>query len=200
MAADKKTDRLAKVMAQRGVASRRGAERLIEEGRVRVNGSIVYHPGHAVQVEVDLIKVDGRPLPDAPRKAYFLLNKPRGYLTGRADPDGRKSVHELVQHLPVRVEPVGRLDIDTEGALIFTNDGELAHLLTHPSSLVPKRYVAKVWRTPTEKTLNRIRAGLRLEDGRAAPCKARVKESTESGNAWVEITVTEGRNRLIRRV
>ncbi len=193
-------ERIAKVIARSGVASRREAERLISEGKVKVNNKVIHHPGHPVDPASDQIEVHGRALPPAQNHIYLLLNKPRGTITGRGDPEGRQSVLDLVAHLPVRVEPVGRLDMDTEGMLILTNDGELAHKLTHPSTGVPKRYLAKVWRTPTEKTLNRIRAGVRLEDGRAAPCKARVVETTEGGNAWVEITVTEGRNRLIRRV
>ena len=131
---------------------------------------------------------------------YFLLYKPRDYITTRDDPEERKSVLDLVAGLPVRVEPVGRLDINTEGALLFTNDGDLAHKLTHPSSQVPKRYLAKVWKVPSEKTLERLRRGVVLDDGRTAPAKVRVAEVTDTGNAWVEITVTEGRNRLIRRM
>jgi 23S rRNA pseudouridine2605 synthase len=193
-------ERLAKVIARRGLASRREAEVWIQDGRVSVNGEVVYHPGEPVDVATDLIKVDDQPLPAPPKKMIYLLFKPKGTITGRDDPEGRTSVLSLVSHLPERVEPIGRLDMDTEGALLFTNDGDLAHKLTHPSMNVPKRYVAKVWRTPSERTMNRIRAGIKLEDGRTGPCKARVIEITDNGNAWIEITVTEGRNRLIRRI
>jgi 23S rRNA pseudouridine2605 synthase len=193
-------ERIAKIIARAGVASRREAEKLVTDGQVKVNNKVIQHPGHPVDPSKDKIEVKGRLLPHRKSHIYLLLNKPKGTITGRNDPEERPSVLDLVAHIPVRVEPVGRLDMDTEGILLLTNDGELAHKLTHPSTGVPKRYLAKVWRTPTEKTLNRIRAGVRLEDGRAAPCKARVVETTEGGNAWVEITVTEGRNRLIRRV
>ncbi len=192
--------RLAKVMASRGVASRREAETMIADGRVTVNGEKVAHPGHPV-LETDRILVDGRPIQRASaRKVYFVLYKPNGYITGRNDPEGRTSVLELLPNLPARVEPVGRLDINTEGVLLLTNDGELAHKLTHPSTGVPKRYAAKVWKTPDERTLARLQDGVMLEDGKTAPCKARVVKSTDAGNCWVEITVTEGRNRLVRRM
>jgi 23S rRNA pseudouridine2605 synthase len=194
------SERLAKVIARRGLASRREAEVWIQDGRVTVNGEVVYHPGHPVDDAIDLITVDDQALPAPPKKMIYLLFKPKGTITGRDDPEGRRSVLSLVEHLPERVEPIGRLDMDTEGALLFTNDGELAHKLTHPSMNVPKRYVAKVWRTPSERTMNRLRAGIKLEDGRTSPCKARVIEVTDNGNAWIEITVTEGRNRLIRRM
>ena len=193
------TRRICKVIARSGLASRREAETMVEDGRVHVNGELVHHPGHPVTPS-DRITVDEQPLPSPARHVYYLLNKPRGVITGRNDPDERKSVFDLVSHLPERVEPVGRLDMDTEGVLLLTNDGELAHKLTHPSMHVPKRYLVKVWREPDEKTLNRVRNGIRLEDGRTAPCKVRVVERTQSGNAWLEVTVTEGRNRLIRRV
>lgn len=192
--------RLAKVMAARGVASRREAERMIEAGRVTVNGEVVSHPGHPVDPEHDHIRVDDKPLPAEPPKIYLLLYKPRGYITTRYDPEGRRSVLELLGDFATRVEPVGRLDFNTEGALLLTNDGALAHALTHPSRGVPKRYLAKVYRTPDQKDLERIAAGIWLEDGRTAPAKARVVETTDVGNAWIEVTVTEGRNRLVRRM
>ncbi len=193
-------ERLARVIARSGRASRREAERLITEGMVQVNGETVLHPGHPVNPATDHIRVDGRPLPTPPPLVYYLLNKPKGYITTRSDPDGRDNVLQLVSDLPVRVEPVGRLDINTEGALLLTNDGDLAHKLTHPSSNTPKRYLAKVWRVPTEETLARVMRGVKLEDGMTAPCKARVLEVTKGENAWVEVTVTEGRNHLIRRM
>ncbi len=193
------TQRISKIIARSGVASRREAETLVESGKVRVNGKVVHHPGHPVS-KGDMIEVNGQVIPVAPSHVYILLNKPRGTITGRNDPEGRPTVLDLVTQLQTRVEPVGRLDMDTEGMLLLTNDGELAHKLTHPSTGVPKRYLAKVWRTPDEKTLKRIRNGIVLDDGRTHPCKARVVETTDSGNAWVEVTVTEGRNRLIRRM
>lgn len=194
------TIRLARLMANRGVASRREAEDMIREGRVMVNGVVVTEPV-GVDPEHDAIRIDGRPLPAEPEKVYFLLYKPRGVITGRNDPKGRSSVHELVEHLGVRLEPVGRLDFDTEGALLLTNDGDLAHRLSHPSMRVPKRYLVKVYRTPGPDKLEAIEKGqVFLEDGPTAPAKVRVVQATDTGNSWVEVTVTEGRNRLIRRM
>jgi len=194
------SERLARVIARTGFASRREAERIVQDGRVEVNGTVVYHPGQPVDPVNAHIRVDGKPLPRPPPLVYYLLFKPRGTITGRDDPDGRDSVLDLVAQLPQRVEPVGRLDYNTEGALLLTNDGDLAHKLTHPSSLVPKRYLAKVWHTPSDKTLERLRRGVILDDGRTAPAQVRIAESTDTGNCWLEITVTEGRNRLVRRM
>ena len=192
--------RIAKLIASRGLASRREAEEWIREGRVKINGEILENPGTLVDPEKDHIRVDGRALPEPQEFVYFLMFKPRDTITTRKDPQGRKSVIDLLGDLETRVEPVGRLDFDTEGALVFTNDGDLAHKLTHPSTKVPKRYVAKVWRTPNEKSLERLKRGVHLDDGKTAPCKVRILDSTDGGNARVEITVIEGRNRLIRRM
>ena len=196
---DSNSVRLAKLIASRGVASRREAEAMIAEGRVTVNGQVVLKP---VGVDPkDHIKVDGRALPTPPPTVWFVLYKPKGYITGREDPEGRNSVMELVEHLQIRMEPVGRLDFDTEGALLFTNDGETAHKLAHPSTEVPKRYHAKVYRKPGPEKLEAIRTGkVYLEDGPVPPSKVRVIASTDTENSWVEITVTEGRNRLVRRL
>lgn len=192
--------RLAKVLAARGVASRREAEKLIERGLVEVEGEVVRHPGHPVDPECSRIFVDGKQVAAAPRKVYYLLNKPTGYIVSRSDPDGRRSVLELFPELPERVEPVGRLDINTEGALLLTNDGSLAHALTHPSREIPKRYLVKVWKEPSAHKLEQLEGGVHLEDGKTAPAKVRIVESTENGNTWLELTVTEGRNRLVRRM
>ncbi len=192
--------RLAKLIASRGLASRREAEAMILEGRVQVNGEAVTTVATLVNPNEDRVHVDNRTLPVAPPTVWYLMYKPRGYITGRDDPQGRPSVLELVEHLPYRVEPVGRLDFDTEGALLFTNDGDLAHKLTHPSTEVPKRYLAKVYRTPDAGDLRAIQNGVFLEDGKTAPAKARVVDTTDTTNCWLEITVTEGRNRLVRRM
>lgn len=192
--------RVAKLIASRGLASRREAETWIAEGRVTLNGEVVTEPGTVVDPGRDAVKVDGKRLPDRPERVWYVLNKPRGCITGRDDPEGRKSVFDLLGDLGTRVEPVGRLDFDTEGALLLTNDGELAHQLTHPSHDVPKRYLAKVYRTPDQRDLDALEAGVFLEDGKTKPAKARVIEATDKENAWLEITVTEGKNRLVRRM
>jgi 23S rRNA pseudouridine2605 synthase len=190
--------RIAKLIAERGVASRRAAEDLIRAGAVTVNGqpAAVTTP---VDPETDVVEVNGVPLPEKPRHAYYLLNKPRGYITSRSDPQRRKSVLELISHLPVRVETVGRLDNDTEGILLLTNDGELAHVLTHPSSRVPKVYAAKVEGEPAPEDIAAIERGIPLEDGVTAPAKATVTGRGRDAT-WLRITVHEGRNRLIRRM
>jgi pseudouridine synthase len=152
-----------------------------------------------VDPATDVIEVDGKPLPGEPPKSYYLLYKPKGYITTRSDPQGRPSVIDLVRDLPVRVESVGRLDYDTEGALLLTNDGELAHRLTHPSHEVPKRYLARVNGVPTPDTVRQVEAGVELPDGITAPARMHVGDK-HAGGAWVEIIVTEGRNRLVRRL
>jgi pseudouridine synthase len=189
--------RLAKLIAQRGVASRRAAEDLIREGLVTVNGEValVTTP---VDPENDRVEVRGQPLPNPPKKRYYVLNKPPGYITTRDDPRGRPSVLDLVKHLPVRVETVGRLDFDTEGVLLLTNDGDLAHALTHPSREVPKRYIATVEGVPNSGAIAQLESGVMLDDGMTAPAKVRVLKAT--GDARLEITVHEGRNRLIKRM
>lgn len=194
--------RLNKLLAQRGIASRRKAEALIFEGLVTVDGTVVEHPSELIDPSVQEVRVEGRGLPAEPNPVYILLYKPRGYITGRNDPRGRKSVLDLVERIGTRVEPVGRLDFDTEGALLLTNDGELANRLTHPSRGVPKRYRAKVYRTPDARDFAAIRTGVFLpEDGRRTlPARARILEQTGRENCWIEVTVTEGRNRLIRRM
>ena len=193
-------ERLARLIARSGLASRRAAERLVREGAATVNGHVERDPSAEVDPAADVIRFQGRKVEGRRETQYYLMFKPRGFITSREDPEGRKAVHDLLPKLPARVEPVGRLDFNTEGALLFTNDGDLAHRLTHPSYHVPRRYLAKVYRTPSEVTLNKIRKGIRLEDGRTVPALCRVLESTDTGNAWVEITVYEGRHHLIRRL
>ncbi len=194
------TVRLSKLLAERGLCSRREADTWVREGRITVNGAVQTEPGTLVEPGTDHVKVDGRRLPAAPRLRYFLMFKPRGYLVTRSDPEGRRTVQDLMPRIRERLDPVGRLDLQTEGLLLFTNDGDLAHRLAHPAGSVPRKYVAKVWRTPTEKTLARLRKGVQLDDGRSGPCDVRVLEVTETGNAWLEIIVREGRNRLVRRM
>lgn len=190
--------RLAKLMAERGVASRRAAEEMIAAGRVTVNGAVAEVVTFVDAVR-DAVAVDGKLLPAKPPQVYYLMYKPRGYITAREDPQGRRSVLDLVGGLTVRVEPVGRLDYDTEGALLLTNDGQLAHHLTHPSREVPKRYLASVEGVPDAADMRAIEKGVDLEDGRTAPARARMVAAGKEG-ARIEITVTEGRNRLVRRM
>jgi pseudouridine synthase len=192
--------RLQRLLADRGVASRRASEELIREGKVTVNGETA-KLGMSVNPRSDRVMVNDRTLPAASQKAYYLLYKKKGVICTRNDPEGRTTVFDGFQFRENGIESVGRLDIDTEGAILLTNDGVLARNLTHPSRKVPKRYSVKVYRTPTERNLELIRKGRVYLDGVPAhPAKIRVVETNESGNCWLEITVTEGRNKLIRNL
>jgi len=192
-------ERLNKVLARAGLASRRAADRLIEEGRVTVNGRIVRELGTRVDAERDAIKVDGRRIPQAPSShTYVLLNKPRGYVTTLSDPEGRPTVRELLHGVRGRVFPVGRLDFDSEGLLLLTDDGALARDLMHPRSGVTKTYAAKVRGAPGPEALARLRAGVPLEEGRTLP--ARVAVARRGPNPWLEVSVVEGRKHQVRRM
>ena len=186
-------ERLQKVLARAGLASRRASEELIAEGRVRVNG-VVAELGRRIDPEADEVTVDGVPVPVAPGLVHYLLNKPRGVVTTAADPQGRPVVVALVPDEP-RVFPVGRLDADTEGLLILTNDGGFAHRLTHPSFGVPKEYLAEVEGTPSRGALRRLREGVELEDGPTVPATV-----STAGPHLLRITIHEGRNRQVRRM
>ena len=186
-------ERLQKVLAQRGYGSRRVSEELIAAGRVRVNGQVA-RLGWRVLVDHDLVEVDGHPVSVKPGLVHYLLNKPAGVVTTAKDTHGRPTVMELVPAEP-RVFPVGRLDADTEGLLLLTNDGELAHRLTHPSFGVDKEYLAQVTRPLNPGALRRLREGVELEDGRTAPA-----EASQPAPGLVRITIHEGRNRQVRRM
>jgi len=190
-------ERLQKVLARAGFGSRRACELLIEAGRVEVNGEVATL-GRRIDPERDTVVVDGVPLPVRPGLVYYLLNKPAQVVTTAHDPEGRPTVLDLVPAEP-RVFPVGRLDRDTEGLLVLTNDGELAHGLTHPSRGVPKTYLAHVAGVPGRAALRRLREGVDLEDGRTAPAQARITQATPQGAA-LELVLHEGRNRQVRRM
>ena len=192
--------RIQKAITNTGMASRREAEVIIQEGRVTINGSVVYHPGTDVDPSKDTILIDGMPIKSEQSPVYFLMYKPKGTITTRNDPQNRRSVYELLEQIPYRMEPIGRLDIQTSGVLLFTNDGALANQLTNPKLDIPKRYLVKVWKTPDARKLQRLKNGINLDDGRTKPAKVRIVEQTDTNNAWIEITVTEERNRLIRRM
>jgi 23S rRNA pseudouridine2605 synthase len=186
-------ERLQKVLARVGLASRRVCEDLIAEGRVRVNGEVA-DLGRRVDAEHDVIEVDGALVPTAPGLVHYLLNKPAGVVTTAVDTHGRPTVVELVPAEP-RVFPVGRLDADSEGLLLLTNDGELTHRLTHPSFGVEKEYVVSVDGDPSPAALRRLREGVDLDDGPTAPAKvARISAGL------LRITIHEGRNRQVRRM
>ena len=186
-------EKLQKVLAAAGVASRRACEELIAEGRVAVNGAVA-HLGQRVDQDADVIEVDGALVPVRAGLVYYLLNKPRGVITTAEDTHGRAAVVDLVPGAP-RVYPVGRLDADTEGLLIITNDGELTHRLTHPSFGVEKEYVAEVEGEPSNAVIRQLREGVDLDDGPTAPAKVARLEPTV-----LRITLHEGRNRQVRRM
>jgi len=186
-------ERLQKVLARVGIGSRRVCEDLIAEGRVLVDGEMAVL-GRRVDPETALIEVDGAPVGVRPDLVHYVLNKPAGVVTTADDPQGRPTVVGLVPNEP-RVFPVGRLDVDTEGLLLLTNDGELAHRLTHPSYGVEKEYVAEVEGLPTRAVLRRLREGVELDDGPTAPARATLIDPSV-----VRLTIHEGRNRQVRRM
>ncbi len=198
-------ERIQKILSGAGICSRREAEELILEGKVRVNGHIVEELGQKADPENDVIKVGnrvvGRQSPEVKnaKKTYLLLNKPRGCVTTTKDPQGRKTVMELLGHVGARVYPVGRLDYDSEGLLILTNDGDFANSIMHPSKEVPKTYEVKVRGVMDDAELRHLATGVRLDDGLTAPAKVRKMKLAES-NSWIEITIHEGRNRQVRRM
>ncbi len=193
-------ERLQKIISQAGVASRRHAEELILAGRVTVNGRVVAELGAKVEPGRDIVAVDGRPLAGE-EKVYVLLNKPRGVVTTLSDPRGRKTVADLVAAIPVRLYPVGRLDYNTEGLLLMTNDGELTHALTHPSHGIDKTYIATVAGRPSEEKLDRLRMGITLDDGVTAPARVKLTGYDQAKDAaTLQIIIREGRNRQIRRM
>ena len=237
------SERLQKIIAAAGIASRRNAEKLIASGAVSVNGQIVTELGSKADPERDHVRVNGKLLHGAERQIYLLMNKPKGYVTTVSDPEGRPTVMDLLRGIRVRVYPVGRLDYASEGLLLLTNDGDLAHKLMHAASHVPKVYVVKVAGVPDTEGLEKIRRGLSIpvesrfrpdekartsaksrfldsrgkyasefasaarndrgkrkgaQRVRTAPAKVRLIR--ESDNPWYELTLTEGRNRQIRRM
>jgi 23S rRNA pseudouridine2605 synthase len=186
-------EKLQKVLARAGVASRRVVEGLIADGRVTVNGTVA-EVGARVDGDVDVIEVDGAVVATRADLVHYLLHKPLGVVTTAKDTHGRPTVVDLVPPEP-RVFPVGRLDADTEGLLLLTNDGELAHRLTHPSFGVEKEYLAEVVGTPSRGALRRLREGVELEDGVTAPARASLV-----GEGVVRLVIHEGRNRQVRRM
>jgi 23S rRNA pseudouridine2605 synthase len=192
------TMRLAKYLAHAGVASRRSAEALIADGRVSVDGVAVTDPARDVGEDIR-VSVDGRPLAGPEPRVMYALNKPVGVVSTARDTHGRPTVIELVPAHGLRLYPVGRLDIDSAGLMLLTNDGQLANRLTHPRFQVPKTYRAKLARAPiAEEALELLRGGVPLEDGVTAP--ARVRRLGGAGSNLIELTIHEGRNRQVRRM
>ena len=196
--------RLQKIIAAGGVASRREAERMIAAGRVSVNGRVVRKQGVRVDPQRDKVCVDGKPVSILRESMYLMLNKPRSVVATAKDPQGRTTVFDVIKGQASarglhRVFHVGRLDYASEGLLLLTNDGELADVLMHPSSAVPRVYQARIRGAPSRAAFTRLHRGVKLEDGLARARKAHVLKKNPS-STWVEVTVLEGRNRLVRRL
>lgn len=193
-------ERLQKILAGAGVASRRKCEELILSGKVQVNGETVTELGTKADPEVDEITVDGKSV-GVEKKMYLVFNKPKGVITSASDPQGRKIVTDYLKGIDERLYPVGRLDYDTEGLLLLTNDGHFAHLLTHPKHHVPKTYHATVKGVPHGLELDKLKKGIMLEDGMTAPAEVEYQDiDSEGKESTISITIHEGRNRQVRRM
>ncbi len=190
-------ERLQKILARAGFASRRGGEQLMAEGRVTVNGEIAREPGTKADLERDDVRVDGVRVKAAPAPVYLVLNKPRGVVTTRKDPEGRQTVMQLVPQV-AGLFPVGRLDVTTEGLILLTNDGAFAERVSHPRYEVPRVYHAKVHGVPDALALERLRRGVRVEGGLMSVDKVRILEG--GNNAWVELTLHEGKQHEVKRL
>ena len=191
--------RLQKFIAECGIASRRGAEKIIESGRVYVNGDLVDYMGCEVDPDRDVVELDGKVITAESKKYYIALNKPKNYVTTVSDDLGRPTVMDLVEDIDARIYPVGRLDFDTSGLLIMTNDGDFANKLTHPRNVVNKSYIARVDRILTEDEIERLCRGIELDGTMTAPAKAEMIKRPQKGFE-VKITIHEGRNRQVRRM
>lgn len=191
--------RLQKVMAQAGVASRRHAEKLISQGRVMVNGQKVTQMGTLIDPDSDVVHVDGRRVHQQTSRRYVLLHKPPGCVTTCDDEQGRPTVLDLLPPHPGRLFPVGRLDVNSEGVLLLTNDGQLAHQLLHPRYRIPRVYVVQVHGTVTERDVTRLRRGVTLDDGKTLPAHVQIIRQVEK-NCTLRLTLYEGRHRQIHRM
>jgi 23S rRNA pseudouridine2605 synthase len=196
-------ERLQKIIAAAGIASRRKAEQLIKSGLVAVNGQTITELGSKADAERDHIRVNGKLLRGPERHTYLVMNKPKGYVTTVKDPENRPTVMDLIRGIGARVYPVGRLDYGSEGLLLLTNDGALAHGLMKAASHVPKTYLVKVAENPTPEALERLRQGISIPSqhgGRVKTAPAKIRMVRESANPWYEVTLTQGKNRQIRRI
>ena len=192
-------ERLQKVMAEYGVASRRKSEEMIYAGKVKVNGRLVTEPGLKIDKDRDVIEVDGEIIKSPEKKIYILLNKPSGYITSVRDQFGRPTVLDLLKGISTRVFPIGRLDYDTEGLLILSNDGELTYRITHPKHSIDKTYRALVRGEVKGEDIKIFERGMAIEDYIIAPAKMEIVRYSK-GNSVIDITMHEGRNRQVRKM
>ena len=191
--------RIQKFLSHAGIVSRRGAERLIQAGRVSVDGAVVRELGTRVNPSVQEVRVDGKIVSPSVATDYFLLNKPKGVLTTLRDPFGRPTIRGLLTDIPRRVFPVGRLDLDSEGLLLLTNDGEISHRLLHPRFKVEKAYHVTVQGRPSRNDIQRLQEGIEIEGRRTLPCRIRILGTTRR-TTFFEVTLKEGRKRQIRNM
>lgn len=195
----KNSIRLQKYLAGCGIASRRKAEEIIKQGRVRVDGIVVTTMGIQIDPAKQIISLDGKRVQPENEYVYILLNKPKGYVTTLSDPQGRPIVTSLIKDIPVRIFPVGRLDLDTEGALLLTNDGSLAQKIQHPKFEIHKSYEAKVTGLPNKKKITQLEKGIILEGRKTAPAKIIIKKKLKN-SSLIRITIHEGRKRQVRKM
>lgn len=191
--------RLQKFLALSGVASRRGAEELIKEGRVGVNGKIITEMGTSVDEENDRVTLNGKNVNIETKKRYIILNKPKGYITTAKDNFDRKTVMELVSDIPERIYPVGRLDYDTEGLLLMTNDGDFANAVAHPKKSIEKVYLARIKGEFNEEKAEKLRSGVVIDKRKTAPAKVKILRSGDNFTD-VRIVIHEGRNRQVKKM
>ncbi len=194
-----KKERINRILSLAGLASRRKADELIKAGRIRIDGLVIREPGTRALWGIDSIEVDGQEIPKPFKRVYLMLNKPFGYICALSDPAERPIVSDLLKDIKERVYPVGRLDFDTLGLLLLTNDGEWAHRLTHPRYHVPRTYKLTLEGKITDETLNRLRRGIRLEDGPTGPCKVTPIQQDEQ-KSIIRMTIIMGRSRMLRRM
>jgi 23S rRNA pseudouridine2605 synthase len=197
--AGRQVQRVNKIIASAGLTSRRNADTWIKSGRVTINGLVIKEPGSQAVWGSDRIEVDGREIPGPSPRIYLMLNKPFGYICSLSDPQGRPLVTDLLKDIPQRVYPVGRLDFDTLGLLLLTNDGKWAHRLTHPRYKVPRTYKVTVNGRITERAMSRLRKGIRLSDGYTGPSKLSPINLDEKQSV-IRITITRGKSRQVRRM
>ena len=196
---DTKKERLNKIIAMAGITSRRRADELISSGLVSVNGQVEKRVGSKAVWGIDSINVDGHPIPDPPKKIYVILNKPFGYVSTLHDPEGRPIIRDLVKDVKERIYPIGRLDFDSSGLLILTNDGGLSFRLMHPKFHIPRTYKVIVEGFISDTSVERLKKGVFLDDGPTNPARVRIIKA-QQGRSVVRITIFEGRSREIRRM
>jgi len=192
-------ERLQKIISRAGIASRRKAEELIIDGRVKVNNEIITELGSKADITKDRIAIDNEAISGPENKVYLLLNKPSGYICSRTDPENRPTVLDLFENIDERIFPVGRLDYDTEGLLVLTNDGAFSQVLQHPSSNIPRTYNVKVKELPKEEDLEKLRNGIYIDNIKTNRSKIKIINKLPK-NTWLEVVLWEGRNRQIKKM